>query len=73
MADDAAADRAGDGMVAGVMAGDAADQRALEAALGLRFANRAGGETECERGGKGEEGKSGSWRFPRTAGWTCRR
>ena len=33
MADDAAADRAEDAVVAGVMAGDAADQRALEAAF----------------------------------------
>ena len=35
VADDAAAERAQDRMMAGVMAGDAADQRALEAALGL--------------------------------------
>ena len=63
VADDAAADRAGDGVVAGVMTGDAADQRALEAALGLSFAGRAGGEAERERGGEGEEGKSGHGGF----------
>ena len=54
VADDAAADRAGDGVVTGVMAGDAADQRALEAAFGLGLASRPGGEAKRQDGGRGE-------------------
>ena len=46
MADDAAADRAGDAVVAGIVARDAADQRALEAALGLRGRDRSGSESQ---------------------------
>jgi hypothetical protein len=63
VADDAAADRAGDGVMAGVMAGDAADQSALEAAFGLSLAGGTDDETERQRGGESEEGKSGHGGF----------
>ena len=45
MADDAAADRADDPVMAGVMAGDAADHRALQTALGLSGSGRLASRT----------------------------
>ena len=50
MADDAAADRAHNSVMAGVVAGDAADDRPFQAALGLRGgrpSSRRQRESEC--------------------------
>jgi hypothetical protein len=56
MANDAAADRAKDAVMRH-MAGDAADKRAFEAALGFGGSRRQGGEErQSERGGHDECG-----------------
>jgi hypothetical protein len=58
MADDAAADRSGDGVVAGIVAGDAADHRALKAPGGLRRPWKKRRRERHAEGGGDEEARS---------------